>query len=219
MMRIVRAGALATAALAVTAAAATTTTTTTETFDGTLDQATFRIGTYDAILGFGGNPGSYLRNPTEDAAELTIAGLPSATMFVGDYRAMGVTSLGIDIDIFSVGFSVDGRPVSLDLYSDMGTPDDTSDDCDAVYVGSKNVPKPGTGWKTFDFRVKSDNTTLPPGWELSGVCGNLSEDAAWNDVITNVDRVSFLFGEPGFFYFFQIWNLGIDNVRITTSSH
>jgi hypothetical protein len=218
MKLFVRATALAVATLAVTLAAATTMTTTTETFDGTLDQATWRIGTNDAILGSGGDPGSYLRNPSYDAAEPQIVALPSATAFVGDYRARGVISLGIDVDIFSIGINADGRPVSLDLYSDMGTPDDTSDDCDAVYVGPKHVPRPGTGWKGFDFRVKSANTTLPPGWELSGVCGNVSADEAWNRVITNVDRVSFLFGEPGFFYFFQVWDLGIDNPRITTAA-
>lgn len=217
MTRIIRAAALAASSLAMTLAAAGTTTTTTETFDGTLDQSTWRIGTLDEILSFGGNPGSYLRNPEYDAAEPQIVALPTAAAFLGDYRARGVSSLGIDVDLFAVGISADGRPVSLDLYSDMGTPDDTSDDCDAVYVGSKNVPKPGTGWKAFDFRVKSSSTTLPPGWELSGVCGGISPDEAWNRVITNVDRASFLFGEPGFFYFFQIWNLGIDNARITTT--
>lgn len=217
-MRIrVFAAAIAAAAMAATASYATTFTTTTETFNGTLDQATWRMGSMDTILGIGGDPGNYLRNPSLDAAEPSIVALPTATAFLGDYRAKGVTSVGVDIEVLGVFYS-QGRPVSLDLYSDMGTPDDTSDDCDVVYVGGKNVPPTGTGWKSFDFMVKSDSTKLPPGWQTWGVCGNLPADDAWNLAITNVDRVSFLFGEPGYFYFFQVWDLGVDNPRISFAS-
>lgn len=212
------AAAIAAVAISATAAYATTFTTTTETFDGTLDQATWRMGSTDTILGIGGDPGNYLRNSTLDSAEPSIRALSTATAFLGDYRAKGVTSVGVDIELFGVTFTAQGRPVSLDLYSDMGTPDDTSDDCDVVYVGGRNVPPVGTGWKSFDFTVKSDSTKLPPGWQTWGVCGNLPPDDAWNLAITNVDRVSFLFGEPGYFYFFQVWDLGVDNPRITYAS-
>ncbi len=216
--RTVPAIVLAALAFAFLPARAGTTTTVTETFDGTLDDATWRMGSQDQIVTFGGNPGSYLKNGSLDAALLQIVALPDARPFFGNYRAAGVSSLGIDIDLFSVGISAQGRPVSLVLHGDMGTPDDTSDDCDAWLVGSKNVPKPGSGWKGFDFKVPSSSTSLPSGWVLNGVCGGLPEDDAWNAVITRVTGVSFAFGEPGYFYFFQIWGLGIDNVRITSTS-
>jgi hypothetical protein len=221
MQRSRTAAALAAPLLAVLAlgpARAGTTTTVTETFDGTLDDATWRMGSFDQISTFGGNPGAYLRNTTLDAAELQIFAKPNAAAFLGDYRARGVIALGIDINILAVGISAQGRPVSLVLHGDMGTPDDSSDDCDAWFVGSKNVPKPGTGWKPFDFRVRSDQKTLPPGWVLDGVCRGLGEDDAWNAVITRVTGASFAFGEPGFFYYFQIWSLGVDNARITTGA-
>jgi hypothetical protein len=204
--------------LAFTAGRAAPSTTTTETFDGTLDQASWRISSVDVIFTIGGNPGGYLRARNFDQAEPTLVTIPEqAQPFLGDYRAMGVVSLGVDVNLFGVGISADGRPVSLSLTSDMGTPDDTSDDCEAVFVGAKNVPKPGTGWKSFDFKVPSQSATLPQNWVLVGTCAGLPQDDAWNRVIQNVGRASFEFGEPGFFYFFQVWDIGFDNPRIVTT--
>ncbi len=187
-----------------------------ETFDGTLDEASWRMGTHDMIFEFGGNPDNYLRVVQTDTAEPRISTFDGlAPDFVGDYRARGVVSLGIDVNLLEVGISADDRPVSLYLYSDMGTPDDPMDDCEAVFVGSKHVPSPGTGWKSFEYRVPADSATLPPGWVVYGVCADLSPDEAWNRVITNVGRASFDFGEPGYMYFFQFWTIGFDNARIT----
>jgi len=201
-------------------ALAATTTTVAETFDGTLDQVTWRLGTLDQINSAGGNPGAYLRNPELDSAVPTpvyVGPLPSP--FFGDYRAANVTSLGLDVNVFAASFGVDkNRPLSLVLTSDMGTPDDPSDDCDVYVVGKSNVPRVGSGWQAFDFKVPSASTTLPNGWVVRGFCAGLTQNDAWNAVITNVTRVTFPFADPDTFWFFQIWNLGIDNVRITSTS-
>jgi hypothetical protein len=201
----------------VTPALAAPSTTFAETFDGTLDQATWRLGTLDVIAQAGGNPGPYLRNPQLDSAVPSpnyVGPLPSP--FFGDYRAANVTSLGLDVAVFAASIGVDNkRPISLVLTSDMGTPDDPSDDCDVYTVGSKNVPRPGASWRAFDFKVPSGSATLPSGWIVRGACAGLSEDDAWNAVITNVTRVTFPFSDPDTFWYFQIWDLGIDNVRIT----
>lgn len=198
-------------------AAAAPATTVAETFEGTLDQATWRLGTLDTIEPTGGSPGAYLHNPQFDSAVPTpsyVGPLPSP--FFGDYRAANVASLGLDVIVFAASIGVDNkRPVSVVLTSDMGTPDDPSDDCDVYTVGNKNVPRPGTPWRSFDFRVPSGSTTLPNGWTVRGACGGLSADGAWNAVVTNVSRVSFPFSDPDTFWYFQIWDLGIDNVRIT----
>ena len=197
-------------------AAAAPTTTIAEGFDGTLDQATWRLGTFDTIEPGGGDPGAYLHNPQLDSAVPTpfyVGPLPSP--FFGDYRAANVTALGLDVIVYAVGIGVDNRrPISLVLTSDMGTPDDPSDDCDAYTVGTKNVPRPGTAWRSFDFRVPSGDTTLPNGWTIRGACAGLSTNDAWNAVITNVTHVSFPFSDPDTFWYFQVWDLGIDNVRI-----
>jgi hypothetical protein len=201
--------------LAVPASAAPTTTIA-ETFDGTLGQATWRLGTLDTIEPNGGNPGAYLHNPQLDSAVPTpvyVGSLPSP--FFGNYRAANVTTLGLDVNLYAASFGVDNkRPISLVLTSDMGTPDDPSDDCDVYTVGNKNVPRPGTPWRAFDFRVPSDATTLPNGWIVRGACAGLSANDAWNAVITDVTHVSFPFADPDTLWFFQIWDLGIDNVRI-----
>jgi hypothetical protein len=201
-------------------AAAATTTTVAETFDGTLEQATWRLGTFDVIEPTGGNPGPYLHNPELDSAVPTpvyVGPLPSP--FFGNYRAANVASLGLDVIVYAVGIAVDNRrPISLVLTSDMGTPDDPSDDCDVYTVGNRNVPRPGTAWRSFDFKVPSGATTLPSGWTVRGACGGLQANDAWNAVMTNVTRVAFPFSDPDTFWYFQVWDLGIDNVRIGFAS-
>ncbi len=199
---------------------AATTTTFTETFDGTLADATWRLGTLDEIVPDGGHPGAYLRNRQFDAAVPTpvyVGPLPSP--FFGDYRAAGVISLGLDVNVFSASIGVDhGRPVSLVLGSDMGTPDDPTDDCEVYFVGPKPLPQPGTGWRSYDFKVPSDHVTVPPGWTVRGPCAGLAGDAAWNAVITDVTRVTFPFADPDTLWYFQIWDLGVDSIRITTAA-
>lgn len=193
-----------------------------ETYDGPADQISWGVSPYfDQIESSGGHPGAFLHLPRFDTAEPSILTIPGrAAQFLGDYRAKGVISLGVDIDLFAVGLDVDmsgtadHRPVTLVLHSDMGTPDDPSDDCDAAVVG-RSVSRPGTGWRSYDFIVPSKSPVLPPRWQLVGTCANLAPNDAWNRTIQNVGQARFDLGEPGFFYFFQFWNLGYDNPRIS----
>lgn len=197
-------------------AAAAMTTTVAETFDGTLDQVTWRLGTLDAIEPHGGSPGAYLHDPEFDSAVPSpsyVGPLPSP--FFGDYRTAKVFSLGLDVIVYDASIGVDHkRPISLVLSSDMGTPDDPSDDCEVYTVGHRNVPRPGTGWHSFEFRVPVEDTTLPEGWTVRGACAGLPPNDAWNAVVTNVTLVSFPFSDPDLLWYFQIWDLGIDSVHI-----
>jgi hypothetical protein len=191
--------------------------TVTETFDGTVTEATWRLGTLDEVVASGGSPGGYLRNRQLDAAIPTpihVGTLPSP--FLGNYRSADVISVGLDVNVFAASIGVDSRrTISLVLGSDMGTPDDPTDDCEAYVVGVKPVPRPGAGWRPYDFRVPADEATLPTGWAIRGGCAGLDENAAWNAVLENVTRVTFPFSDPGTFWFFQVWDVGIDNVRIS----
>ena len=216
-MKVSRILAVATLSLLLAGTAlAAPTTTIAETFDGTLADASWRAATADTIVATGGHPGAYLRSDPLDAAVPSLRLQPGlGPQFLGNYRFLGVSSAGLDVALFSAGFGADQRPVTLLLGSDMGTPDDPSDDCELAQVSGKFVPRPGTGWKGFDFKVPSQSTTLPQGWQLVGTCAGLSPDAAWNAVIQGVQRVRFDFGEPGFAYFFQVWSIGWDNPRIT----
>ena len=188
--------------------------TVTETFDGAIDDASWRSSPQDQIVSPGGNPGAYLE-ALRDSAEPVILTIPAlAGQFLGNYRSKVVSNVGIDVAIFDVGISADQRPVSLHLLSDMNTPDDPSDDCEVASVSTKSLPRPRHGWRSFDFKVPSISTALPQGWQVVG-CAGLDDDAAWNAVITHVSQASFAFGEPGFFYFFQTWDIGYDNARIS----
>ena len=211
--------AIAILAAVVLPAWASSTTTFTETFDGPLLDADWRLGTLDEIVSDGGHPGAYLRNRELDSAVPSPVFVgPTPSPFFGDYRAAGVVSLGLDVNVFSASIGVDHtRSVSLVLGSDMGTPDDPSDDCQIAFAGNP-LPRPGTGWRSYDFKIPSDRTRMPSGGVFLG-CAGLSPDAAWNAVVTHVTQVQFPFSDPGVFWYFQIWDVGIDSIRITFSSH
>jgi hypothetical protein len=164
----------------------------------------------------GGNPGAYIRSNLLD----TFAAQPRTTLglrrsiFHGDYRARGVTFVAIDLAVFSVDFSTQGRPLSLILFDDGGTPDVAIDDCSVFRVGGHPTPMPNGTWQPYRFRVPAHSTTLPPGWALQG-CPGLTEDEAWNRVITGVDQLRFFTGDPEGIFIFQVWDIGLDNPRIT----
>ena len=76
------------------------------------------------------------------------------------------------------------------------------------------MPQPGTDWRAFDLAVDAQSATLPTGWYH---LGDFAPDAAWNKVIQDVTRVELFYGNPTFSYIFDVWDVGMDNVRITLS--
>ena len=102
------------------------------------------------------------------------------------------------------------------LIKDPGTPGNPSDDT-AAYFMAANIPAVGAGWASYDYTVPSQETTLPAGWLLL----NLGDSGApanhtWDEVMQDVDRVQYFYGDPTFFFLFQQWTIGADNARITT---
>jgi hypothetical protein len=189
-------------------------TTTTVTFSTTNDGG-WTWGCCESVPGSGGNPGRYLRVDNLD----TFAPQPRAGTggsFVGDYRTMGVTDIGVDLITFAADFSVGGRPLTLMLIHDNGTPGDVLDDTAAYLEHPNNVPGIGAGWQSYDFAVPSQETTLPAGWALLNL-GDSGSPAnhTWDEVIQDVGRIRFFYGNPEFFFIFQQWTLGLDNVRFT----
>jgi hypothetical protein len=171
----------------------------------------------DSFPSTGGNPGFWLRNNFLD----TFAPQPSTTygvssQFTGDYRARGVDGLVADVQVLDVDFSAGERPLSPILYSDANTPD-PADDCSIFQLGTADIPLPDQGWKRFKFAVPSSSPTMPPRWATLNGCAGLNEDQAWNAVIGDVDQVTFFFGNPRFFFIFQFWDVGLDNVGIRTN--
>jgi hypothetical protein len=159
----------------------------------------------------GGNPGAW-RNGSVDTFAPQVRTTGAGSVFHGNWRAKGVRAVGIDLITVSTQFPAD-RELTLMLSNDAGTPGNTADDCIVYFLGTRRVPQPGGGWRTFDFAVDAASTTMPQGWLPFGACTD--PDTAWNTVLTDVDEVRFFYGDPTFFFIFDIWNVGIDNARIS----
>ena len=200
------------------AAAAPNTTTFRETFDNGSNNGGWSYGNgFDIIRTTGGNPGAYLENTFLD----TFAPQPStvfgqSNQFSGDYRARQVLGVAVDLKTFSVDFSTAGRPLSLLLKSDAGTPL-ANDDCTIYFLGTKNIPVPGNPWTRFKFLIPASSMVAPAGWDILNGCPGLTRDEAWNEVITDVEQVTFFYGDPTFFFIFQVWDVGMDNPAIRTA--
>lgn len=167
----------------------------------------------------GGNPGRFLHATCSGLACLdTFAPelrtqLGTSSVFTGDYRANGVTSLGVDLAVFGPpGVTTGGRPLTLILRNDAGTPGSAFDDVVVYRLGTRNIPAANGSWRSYDFRVPSAHTSLPAGWQVLQGSGN--DDADWNQVVTAVSQAAFFFGDPQFFFIFQQWELGVDDLRI-----
>lgn len=116
----------------------------TTTFDDLTNDGGWTFGnrTFETIEPQGGNPGGYLRNSFLDAFAAqprTLAGFPR-TIFHGHYRERNVTFVGIDLAVFGADFSTQGRPLTVILVDDNGTPEDPGDDCWVYRIGGHPTP-------------------------------------------------------------------------------
>lgn len=159
----------------------------------------------------GGNPNGYVRTDGLDTFAPQPRCANNANVFTGDYWSRSVHRVGIDLQTFRVDFGAGGRPLSVLLVTDNDTPADPSDDYAAYFVGAENVPLVGEGWKRFQFDVPSRSTTTPPGWGYVQFGPNAPANPRWQDVVRNVTRLQFFYGDPTFFFIFQMWDLGMDN--------
>ncbi|MGH9381507.1 MAG: choice-of-anchor J domain-containing protein, partial [Thermoanaerobaculia bacterium] len=194
-----------------------------ETFDdgGNAGNWTFGIPQIEVTESDGGNPGWWLHSTCVEldcldtfAPQLRTTPMGDDNEFTGNYRQRGVTSVGVDLQTVDADFSVDGRPLTVMLVQDNGTPDDFSDDWAAYYIGDENIPLVGEGWKSFDFAIPSDAEELPPGWQFFAFGGSAPEPS-WNTVIEDVSQLRYFYGDPELIFIFQQWELGLDNARIT----
>jgi hypothetical protein len=180
--------------------------TTVDTFTGGVNLGGWAfINGFDVLEAAGGNPGEYLHNDFYD----TFAPMPRTTgssAFTGDWRANDVTSFGLDLRTFATQFQFQ-REASLVL---------TSGNCSVYWLGTQLVPQVNEGWKSFDFAIDAQSATLPAGWTVLNGCG--SDDATWNTVMTNVTEVMLFYGDPTNFFIFDVWDVGLDNARITYGS-
>ena len=161
----------------------------------------------------GGNPGPYLHG-TVDAAIPTWY-VPEGTetsYFLGNFAAKRIGTVSFDLNILS-GLQVPERAVTLDLKTTLGT-GDFSKGVDAKYVGTDISHLP-IGWKSYEFPVDATSLTIPVGWLVTKGNGRRGTDADWQALMSDVETIGLQLGKPGFFYPFSIWDLGLDNVRVT----
>ena len=153
----------------------------------------------------GGNPGAHLFGGFTSA---NTTQFPSP--FTGDFRARGVTLVGIDAITLEQDIPGITSGWELTLQSNSGTPSSLLDDCWVRVTHPLPFPIAGEGWKTYEFDIPSASTQLPANWTAHGFCAD--DDAAWNAVITNVTSMHFRL-TPG-----NVnggWRFGIDNPRIS----
>lgn len=212
--------------LAVTGAAAETRTTIVETFENGTNEGGWTYGTgNEYFVDQYGNPGRYLRDShlvTFTPRASTSFGVSSA--FTGDYRARGVTSVGIDLAIAAVDGIVTSRRLTLILLSDNGTPYDLSDDWGAYTVTTHPLPPSGVvgliqsdilQWVSYDIPVPADEAALPDGWVWINK-NTPRPGGSWSRLMKHVDHVGFIFGDPAELYPLFNWDVAMDNPRITT---
>jgi len=184
-----------------------------EGFTNGSNQGAWTWGAGDQIVSTGGNPGHFLRTTVLDTfAPQPRTGAGVSSPFTGDFRARRVTSTGIDLVTFATQFNF-SREVTLILENDAGTPGSVADDSAVYWITPGFVPQPGAGWASFDAPIPSQSPTLPAGWQVLQGAG--TPDQVWNTVITDVSRVRWFYGDPTFFFIFDIWQVGLDNARIT----
>lgn len=202
-------------------------TTFTETFETGTNEGGWTFGTgNEFFVDMNGNPGRYLR----DSSLVTFTPKAStsfdvASAFTGDYRARGVESVGIDLAIANVSFSVSGRTLTLILLNDNGTPFDLADDWGAYTVTTLPLPPVGVAglnsvtdilqWVSYDIPVPSQANSLPAGWSWISR-STLRPSGGWARLTRDVDHVGFIFGDPALLYPLFNWDVALDNPRITT---
>ncbi len=174
----------------------------------------------EEISPLNGNPGAFLQDLTLDTCcpgAGTAFGVQS--IFTGNYLESGVTSIGIDLITLHTPFKVGNRPLSIILTNDNNTPFNFNDDWGAFLVTDETIPERGVpgapaGWTSYDIDIPVQSPTLPKNWRTFDENG-LDGDIEWTELMADVDVVEFFYGDPALFYPFFMWDVGIDNARIT----
>jgi hypothetical protein len=69
--------------------------------------------------------------------------------------------------------------------------------------------------RTYEFPVSAASPIIPPGWVVTKGNGGPETDSDWQALMQDVETIGVELGEPGFFYPFWVWDLGLDNAWVT----
>jgi len=204
--------------LAIAVVSSTVRATVVDTFDNNTNLGTWRLTTNPNMLyqiePSGGNPGPYLHGQVSTAIPTWFINNPAGNPFVGNYAAEGVTSFSFDMKI-SGGVQVPGRNMTLHLFTTLGT-GNPSQGIEAYFVGTDISTFP-IGWHNYAYSIDAASLSIPAGWVVMKGNGNPGTGADWHNLMTHIENVTMALGTPGFFYpNLNVWDLGLDNVTLTT---
>ncbi|HKE49815.1 MAG TPA: hypothetical protein VKB52_17245 [Rhodanobacteraceae bacterium] len=169
----------------------------------------------------GGNPGAWL-----DSGVPYFSDHPNLTSFPPDGTALrdalasgALVSASADIERLDTAGVTGCGPVydlpsnfTLQL-SDIHTiPSDPPTVIEAHTTDGPVSPLEGPfPWMTVTFAIPSDSTDVPPGWVLNAPP---ELNYTWQDLMHNIDGISFFVVNPEEITFDSCWHLGGDNIVI-----
>lgn len=151
----------------------------------------------------------------------------AGTPMTGDLsRHGGDIRFQVDVRVFTLSnfFGNNIPPSYFPLVMQMvdtGDPTNFEDDVSVYYVGA-GLPTVGAGWQTRTFLIPDPtSTTLPAGWGGTGYEDpitfeqRLPDGRTYADVLASVDEFRLTTFVPGYFYGFNFWEVGFDNINVT----
>jgi len=190
-----------------------------DTFDNGINQGTWRLTTNPnrlyQIEPSGGHPGAYLHGQVASAVPTWYVSDPAANPFLGNYSAMGIHSFRFDLSI-SGGIQVPDRVLTFHLFTTLGT-GDPAQGIDAYELGT-DISNYQPGWFSHSYALDATSSTIPVGWVVTEGNGQPGTDADWRALMAHIEDVHMELGQPGYAYpNLNIWDLGLDNVTLSTS--
>lgn len=170
--------------------------------------------------------GRYMGLPFDTYMGAHLTNTDTGSPLVGDLsRHGGDIRVQVDVRVFALRNFFGNRnppshfPLVLQLV-DVGDPNDFDDDV-SVYLVGAGLPTEGAGWQTRNFLIPDPtSTTLPTGWGGTGYEDpvtfemRLPDGRTYADVLASVDEVRLTTFVPGYFYGFNFWEIGFDNVEV-----
>ncbi len=132
-----------------------------------------------------------------------------------DYRESGVVELAFTTAAYAQR-GVKTLPMSVLIHNNNGTPLDIDDDYGFYMVLHSVLRFDGQQIKTFTFPIPSQvQGETPEGWHPYIWGPGSPVEFTWDEVITDVDRIMFDYFHPAYYYIYEPYNVGADNIKIT----
>lgn len=139
------------------------------------------------------------------------------SVYTGNWTAAGVTTLSMDLNVFSYGSWTSDRALTLELQGWDAVNDMPSFDATLTLENLRRPVQPG--WNHYTFTIDADSKVIPKGWVVTLEDGSPAKNLDWSKLLQQVDMVAVEYGKPGYAYpSLGQWDLGIDNIDIETTA-